>query len=1117
VLYPGDPMNYINISHSRRHSGSISGRSSEIEDRFPASSILEENGFWSTQLRDSPISEHVIIDYGEEVYIDYIEIFPVTEQPSGFPPYFHLECSDDSSVWRILLTEKEYKTDGNPYRVDLPLTRTRFLKFAAPRSCEVEGKYQVRVARIEAGISGVMDLEATSSEHEHDVMNLLSANNRETWLSSPNSNPTRETINIDLGAVYGVNRIIMESSLKGFPANITIETSAGEDVWTILHDEKGFLAESFKKYYWEEGVVQARFIRIEMSTTPFFENRHQVQLASVEICAAVQEGDHSHNIGDLTSHASVFMPGMVRLARDGEDTMGTAVQANDRRLRDASELFKGIVRFAEEGESEPLVALQSSDRRVQPATGEQYGIVRLAFDREIKPGSVVQGSDSRLQHATTDNFGIVRLCPDGEYMESGVITGNDRRLQKATTDEPGISRIAKNGESSHDAVVSSTDRRLSHAGTTSYGIAILAGDGEVAEGKAVQANDRRLREATTLAPGIVELAVDGEEKDGTAVQGSDRRLRDATTESKGIVELAEDGEEKDGTAVQGSDRRLRDATTESKGIVELAENGEKKAGVVVQGNDRRLEDASTVSTGIVRLASDGEETEGAVVQGNDRRLREATTVSGGIVRLASDGETAEGAVVQGNDRRLRDATTESKGIVELAEDGEDKPDTAVQGNDRRLREATTVSTGIVRLASDGETADGAAVQGSDSRLRDATTESKGIVELAGDGEDAPGTVVQGNDRRLRDATTTTKGIIELAEDGEDTPGTAVQGNDSRLRIGTEEYPGILRMASPGEAREGLVVQSRDPRLSDPREPLPHEHEYAPLHHRLEDHEGTLSVDDNRAQKFTDVNPPLSDSSVIFGKNNSGETGAVGITGTVRPANGKKSPAYGVVGDSLHMGVRGQATGESDSPGCGIAGLARNGYGGAFMSEHGYSLMVDGFGRETGSLDETINLKGDGKALFVDGESVFNGPASFQHTGGDATGNLVEYFEVDDEEYISPGDMLVVSEKGKSMLSKSRVTYNRSVIGVVSDTPVIVLNKTRKGKIYAVALAGRVMCKVDARNRPIRPGDLIVTSDTPGCGMSGKIDSFDKIGTVLGKALDGLEEGLGTIPLFIQPM
>jgi len=33
-------------------------------------------------------------------------------------------------------------------------------------------------------------------------------------------------------------------------------------------------------------------------------------------------------------------------------------------------------------------------------------------------------------------------------------------------------------------------------------------------------------------------------------------------------------------------------------------------------------------------------------------------------------------------------------------------------------------------------------------------------------------------------------------------------------------------------------------------------------------------------------------------------------------------------------------------------------------------------------------------------------------------------------------------------------------------------------------------------------------------MAGEIDSFAKIGTVIGKALDGLAEGMGTIPVFV---
>jgi len=130
--------------------------------------------------------------------------------------------------------------------------------------------------------------------------------------------------------------------------------------------------------------------------------------------------------------------------------------------------------------------------------------------------------------------------------------------------------------------------------------------------------------------------------------------------------------------------------------------------------------------------------------------------------------------------------------------------------------------------------------------------------------------------------------------------------------------------------------------------------------------------------------------------------------------------------------------------------------------------------------------------------------------------MVEIFEVDEEEYVSPGDILVVSEAGNSVLSKSRKGYSTSVIGVVSGNPTVIINNSgREKKIYPVALFGKVLCRVDARTTRIKPGDLIVSSDLPGCGMSGNIDSFHKIGSVIGKALDGLDEGMGMIPIFIS--
>jgi hypothetical protein len=255
--------------------------------------------------------------------------------------------------------------------------------------------------------------------------------------------------------------------------------------------------------------------------------------------------------------------------------------------------------------------------------------------------------------------------------------------------------------------------------------------------------------------------------------------------------------------------------------------------------------------------------------------------------------------------------------------------------------------------------------------------------------------------------------------------------------------------------------------------------------------------------------------VIYGNNISESGPAIGITGIA--ANSRSSSgSYGVVGHSTHVGMRGQSSGR-DGNGAGVLGACRFGAGGVFSSEHGYSLIADGSGQLIGDFDSNINLMGDGKALLVKGDTEFQGKLIIK--GGSETSDfpagLVEFFEVDEAEYISPGDILAVSELGGSLLTRSRKSYSTSVIGVVSGNPYVSVNNSGKEeKIYPVALSGKVLCKVDARNKPVNPGDLIVASDVAGCGMAGRIDSFDKTGSVIGKALDRLEDGVDLIPVFI---
>lgn len=1110
---------HIQISCRRIHKGKVSSFSSE-EGNNKATNILSDSGVWQPRRSDSSQNEFVVIDYNDDVLINQIEMTAGPSGPSLLPSQFRFEASSDGHEWKIIHAERNFQTDDRTVTMNVPLFSARYLRLFISRQGGSDSK-NTEIGGISAGIGGIRECTASgAASADHGPLSLFDENSGSFWECPPRSNPSKETLDIDLGQTFVLNKINIAShaTLPGFPEQFSVEASSDRKVWIPLVDEKRFRADNGQIYSWGIDTVNARYVRAECASVKLAEGQYSVRIAKIALFAALVDDSHAHANTGNPPHASIFQGGLVRLAKDGEDSKGAAVQASDRRLRDGSTRFKGILQLAENGESTEGLAVQASDDRLKEATETRAGIVRLAYDGERKAGSVVQGSDPRLKEATENSFGIVRLCPNGGHSETGVVRGNDIRLKNATSASAGIIRLAANGETEPNCAVQGNDSRLKDASISSKGIVELAEDGEDKAGLVVQSNDKRLKKATTLNEGIVALADDGEDKQGKAVQGNDRRLRDASTAAKGIVELAEDGEDRAGVAVQGNDKRLKNASTTAKGIVELAEDGEDLPGVVVQGNDKRLKDATISAKGVLRFAQDGESSPNCAVQGNDKRLKDATVSLKGIVELAEDGEDRAGVVVQGNDRRLKDATVSLKGIIELAEDGEDREGVAVQGNDRRLKDATVSSKGIVELAENGEDRGGVAVQGNDDRLKDATDLSKGILQFAKDGETAPFKAVQGNDKRLKDATVSSKGIVELADNGEDRDGVAVQGSDTRLKNASEENSGIIRLAKNGESRKGLAVQADDERLSNPRQPLPHSHDYAGKTHEFNSHTGTIRISESREQSMQGITAPPHNGSVITAENTSREKGAIGISGIVSNEGKNGNQNYGVFGHAPFIGVRGQSSGGNGQvKGCGILGVSHFGAGGVFASEHDYSLVVDGYGH-VDKYDDSLKMIGEGKGMLVNGNSLFNGSIRFgqiQRTKSEHPGNISELFRVTDEDYISAGDILVAADSGDSVLSRSQKAYSRAVIGVVSGNPAVVINNSgAEEKVYPVVLCGKAICKVDAREKPILPGDLIVASDTPGCGMKGKIDSFEKIGSVIGKALERADNGITTIEIFV---
>lgn len=112
----------------------------------------------------------------------------------------------------------------------------------------------------------------------------------------------------------------------------------------------------------------------------------------------------------------------------------------------------------------------------------------------------------------------------------------------------------------------------------------------------------------------------------------------------------------------------------------------------------------------------------------------------------------------------------------------------------------------------------------------------------------------------------------------------------------------------------------------------------------------------------------------------------------------------------------------------------------------------------------------------------------------------------------PGDVLAIGPDGN--LIQSTEPYQTTVIGVHSTRPSYLGNAQFADEDgYApLALLGVVPVKASAENGPIQPGDLLVASSTPGHAM--RAGENPPQGTVLGKALEPLDEGTGFIMIVV---
>ena len=112
------------------------------------------------------------------------------------------------------------------------------------------------------------------------------------------------------------------------------------------------------------------------------------------------------------------------------------------------------------------------------------------------------------------------------------------------------------------------------------------------------------------------------------------------------------------------------------------------------------------------------------------------------------------------------------------------------------------------------------------------------------------------------------------------------------------------------------------------------------------------------------------------------------------------------------------------------------------------------------------------------------------------------------------------------VEKCHAASDTRVAGVYSTRPGLLGAEKGNGetrvdaKDIPVAIVGIVPTKVSAENGPIEPGDLLVTSSTPGHAMKARPAIVDGVsvyptGAILGKALEPLEGPRGVIRVLIS--
>lgn len=163
----------------------------------------------------------------------------------------------------------------------------------------------------------------------------------------------------------------------------------------------------------------------------------------------------------------------------------------------------------------------------------------------------------------------------------------------------------------------------------------------------------------------------------------------------------------------------------------------------------------------------------------------------------------------------------------------------------------------------------------------------------------------------------------------------------------------------------------------------------------------------------------------------------------------------------------------------------------------------------GNANMVINSAGD---VQVRGMTT---TSTLTITGGS---DLSEPFHLTGQD-IPKGAIVIIDDKHEGQLKESQQAYDTRVAGILSGARGISpgISMHQRGALEGgkdIALSGRVYALADASNGPIKPGDLLTSSDVAGHCMKATDVSRSR-GAIIGKAMSTLMKGRGTVLVLVS--